>query len=312
MTKIICGVDISSKTLDARIGREGPCLRVERSVEGIRELAASCREHGVELVAMEATGGYEKLVFALLWAEGLACAILNPCAVRRFAEAMGLLEKTDRLDAGIIAWYAATKGIVAQPPKGEAQERLTASVGRLRQLSELLVAQQNQRRLVNEATVLASFDEVIALLRAQVRQFERLIGELIAADPLWGTLDCAFRTIKGVADRTVARLMADLPEIGTLSNKAIAKLVGLAPIANDSGMKSRKRRVRGGRASVRSILFVVAETVRRHNPDFAAFHQRLCAAGKSKKVVRTALAHKLLVRLNAKARDARRQLALAA
>jgi transposase len=131
------------------------------------------------------------------------------------------------------------------------------------------------------------------------------IAQLIAIDPVWLQLDQAFRSIKGVADRTVARLLAELPEIGTLSNKAISKLAGLAPLARDSGKTQGKRPVRGGRSGVRAILFVVASVVRRYDADFAAFDQRLQAAGKPKKVIRIALAHKLLVRLNAKARQVR-------
>jgi transposase len=200
---------------------------------------------------------------------------------------------------------------VAQQPAGETQQRLSALVRRLRQLTALKAAQLNQRRLIGEVTVLASIDAIIALLRTQIRQFERQIGELLAADPLWCSLATAFRSIKGVAGRTVAGLMAELPEIGTLS-KAAAKLVGLAPIANDSGAVRRRRTVRGGRAGLRSTLFVVAGVVRRHDPDFADFHKRLTAAGKPKMVVRIALARKLLVRLNAKAPEARRQHQLAA
>jgi transposase len=298
--------------LDARIGSDGATGRFERTTEGIAALADFCRKHAVELVALEATGGYEKLPFMLLWAAGVPCAIVNPRSVRRFAEGMGLLEKTDRIDSGVIAWYAAVKRVVPRQPPAEAQERLTARVGRLKQLTTLLVMQTNQRRLISDADVLASIDAIIALVRSQVRQFERSIAELIAADPLWRALDETFRTTKGVADRTVARLMADLPEIGTLTNKAAGKLVGLAPIARDSGKIAGKRHVRGGRRSVRDILFVVAEVVRRHDPDFSAFHRKLNQAGKPKKVVRIALARKLLVRLNAKARDVRRELALAA
>jgi len=126
---------------------------------------------------------------------------------------------------------------------------------------------------------------------------------------LWQEFDRAFRAIKGVAARTVARLMADLPEIGTLSGKAVSKLAGLAPVAHDSGKRAGKRSIRGGRESVRAILFVVAEIVRRYDRDFMDFHARLTAAGKPKKVIRVALAHKLLVRLNAKARDVRNKLA---
>jgi transposase len=305
-------VDVSSKVLDVRIGRDGPVGRFKRTSEGIAQLADFCRTHAVELVAVEATGGYEKLPFMLLWAADIPCAIVNPRAVRRFAEGMGLLEKTDRIDAGVIAWYSAVKRITPREPPAPAQERLTALVGRLRQLTELRVMQSNQRRLISDAHVLASIDAVIALVRKQIRQFEGEIAGLITADPLWHALDHTFRTIKGVADRTVARLMADLPEIGTLTNKASSKLVGLAPIAKDSGKIVGKRRVRGGRRSVRDILFVVAEVVRRHDPDFQAFHRKLSQAGKPKKVIRIALAHKLLVRLNAKARDVRSQIAIQA
>ncbi len=309
---IICGVDVSSTHLDARIGRDGPAARFSNTPAGIAALAAFCRAHAAALVVMEATGGYERQPFALLWAEGLPCAILNPRAVRRFAEAMGVLEKTDRLDAGLIAWFAAVKRIAPQNPASETQERLAAWVTRLRQLVELRVAQTNQRRLVTEPDVRAGFDELIGLANRQIRALEAKIAALIAADPLWRTLDQAFRALKGVADRTVARLMAEMPEIGTLSNKAVAKLAGLAPIARDSGKVSGKRSVRGGRRGVRAILFVVADLVRRFDPAFAACHARLKAAGKPSKVIRVALARKLLVRLNAKAREARPELALPA
>lgn len=312
MTQIICGVDVSGARLDARIGRDGVAERFANTAQGIAALAAFCKAHGVDMVAMEATGGYEKMAFGLLWAEGVAAAIVNPRAVRRFAEAMGSFEKTDRIDAGMIAWYAQTKRIVPEPPASQTQDRLAALVTRLHQLTELRTAQTNQRRLIKETTVLEGFADLLGCIRRQIRSLEKQIVELIDGDPLWCKLDAAFRSIKGVADRTVARLMADMPEIGTLSNKAISKLAGLAPLAKDSGKRKGPRPVRGGRCDVRSILFVVAEIVRRFDPDFAAFHKRLKDAGKPAKVVRIALAHKLLVRLNAKARECRAQLALAA
>jgi len=301
-------VDVSSTSLDARIGhQDGPWQRFARSSDGIAALAAFCRAHAVDLVVMEATGGYERLPFGLLWAHGVAAAIVNPRAVRRFAEAMGLLEKTDRIDAGVIAWYAAVTRTAARPPASATQQQLAALVTRLRQLTEARVVQLNQRRLVTEPDVVASCDHLLAALTGQIRRFESRIAELIDADPLWAALAAAFRSIKGVAGRTVARLMAELPEIGTLSGKAASKLAGLAPIAHDSGKRSGKRPVRAGRDGVRSILYVVADLVRRYDPDFRDFHQRLKAAGKPPKVVRVALAHKLLVRLNAKARDVRNE-----
>jgi transposase len=312
VTTIVCGVDVSSQHLDAQIGRGGARLSVENSAEGIAKLAAFCRKHGAGLLVMEATGGYEKLAFGLLWAEAIPCAIANPRAVRRFAEGMGLFEKTDQIDAGVIAWYAEVKRIHAQAPASATQQQLQAYVTRLRQITDHLVLQKNQSRLIDDKEVLASIAEIVSVLRRQAKSFETKIAGLIQQDPLWKELDKAFRSIKGVADRTVARLAADFSEIGTLSNKAAAKLAGLAPIAKDSGKIKGKRSVRGGRSPVRSILFIVAECVRRHDKDFAAFHQKLSAAGKPKKVIRIALARKLLVRLNAKARDVRKQCALPA
>jgi transposase len=309
VTNLICGVDVSSVALDVRLGRDGPVGRFANDAGGIAELVKFCQQQRVGLVALEATGGYERLAFAMLWSAGIPAAIVNPRAVRRFAEAMGFLEKTDRIDSGLIAWFAEVKRVAPCRPASQTQQRLAALVTRLRQLTELRTAQMNQRRLVTEPVALGSFAELLGLIARQIRAISEEIGKLIAADPLWRKLDLAWREIKGVADRTVARLMAELPEIGTISGKAVGKLAGLAPMACDSGKLSGNRSVRGGRSGVRSILFVVAELVRRHDPDFAAFHRRLTLAGKPKKVIRVALAHKLLVRLNAKARDVRVQLA---
>jgi transposase len=222
---------------------------------------------------------------------------------------MGALEKTDKIDTGMIAWYAETRRIEPTPPCWNNQQRLTALVVRMRQLIELRTAQNNQRRLVEDVDALASFTALLSTINQQIRSLEAKVIALIDADPLWLALDAAFREIKGVADRTIARLMAHMPEIGTLSGKAVAKLSGLAPIARDSGKKTGKRPVRGGREPVRSVLYIVAEIVRRHDPDFKAFYETLRAAGKPAKVVRIALARKLLVRLNAKARDVRKALA---
>ncbi len=309
MAHIICGVDVSAETLDARIGRDGVWQQFTRTSEGIAQLALFCKTHQVSLVVMEATGGYERLPFAQLWAAGVPAAIVNPRSVHQFAQAMGALEKTDKIDTGMIAWYAETKRIEPTPPAANNQQRLTVLVVRMRQLIELRTAQNNQRRLVEDADALASFSAVLSTINQQIRSLEAKVIALIDADPLWIALDAAFREIMGVADRTVARLMAHVPEIGTLSGKAVAKLSGLAPIARDSGKKTGKRPVRGGREPVRSVLYIVAEVVRRHDPDFKAFYETLRAAGKPAKVVRIALARKLLVRLNAKARDVRKALA---
>jgi transposase len=306
---MICGVDIASKSLEARIGQQGAASSFANNPEGIAALGAFCQAHQAELVAMEATGGYEQQAFAQLSGQGLAVAILNPRAVRQFAQSMGSLEKTDRIDAGMIAWYAEVKKSQPVCLAPENQQHLRALVTRLRQLTEMRAVQLNQQRLVTDRKVQASFKKLLALLARQIGDLEQGIAALLEKDPLWRELDQAFRTIKGVADRTVARLMAEMPEIGTLSNKTISKLAGVAPLANDSGKHQGKRAVRGGRAAVREILFIVASVVGRHEPDFIAFRERLRAAGKPPKVVRIALAHKLLVRINAKAREVRQRMA---
>ena len=309
MARITCGVDISGETLDARIGRNGAWQPFARTLDGIDALIAFCRPHQVELVAMEATGGYERLPLAQLWAAQIPVALLNPRAVRRFAEAMGVLEKTDRIDCGIIAWYAAVKHLQPTPPASATQQRLAALVVRLRQLTALKVQQINQRQPVSAPELQASFSAILAAVATQLRALEVQISALLAADPLWAALNEAWRGIKGVGGRTCARLLAEMPEIGTLSGKAAGKLAGLAPIARDSGKHQGRRPVRGGREGVRSILFVVARHLGRYDEDFRAFRDRLKAAGKPDKVVRVALARKLLVRLNAKARDVRHRLA---
>jgi transposase len=307
VTRIICGVDIASTSLAARIGRDGSASTFANTQHGIAELAAFCESHGVELVAMEATGGYEQRAFAQLSEHGLPVAVVNPRAVRQFAQSMGSLEKTDAIDSGMIAWYAETKKSQPLCLAPKTQLELRARVTRLRQLTEMRTAQLNQQRLVIDPAVQKGFGKMLRFLAQQIEELEQAVAALIQSDPLWRELDQAFRTIKGVADRTVARIMAEMPEIGTLSNKTISKLAGLAPLANDSGKHQGRRAVRGGRSTVREILFIVGSVVARHEPDFIAFQQRLRAAGKPPKVVRIAVAHKLLVRLNAKAREVRRQ-----
>jgi transposase len=304
--KIICGVDVSKAKLDACIEPGGIFASFDNDAAGIAELAAFCGRHVVSLVVMEASGGYERRAFLELWQAGVSCALTNPRSVRRYAEAMGFLEKTDRIDASIIARFAMAKNLSPTPLPSLAQQRLKALVTRLRQLTDDLTIQKQRRAsLLDNPEMLASIDEVIVLLKRQSRSLEGEIASMIDDDPLWALLATTWRSIKGVAGRTVARLHAELPEIGTRSNRAIAKLVGLAPLADDSGKRKGRRSIGGGRAGVRSILFLVAEIAARYDQSLAAFKARLLAAGKKKMVIRIALARKLLVRLNAKARDAR-------
>lgn len=308
--QMICGVDVSKAWLDSWIA-PGHFERFANTAEGVAALAGFCRTHGAELVVMEATGGLEQFAYLALWQQGVPCAIANPRAVRSFADAMGFLEKTDRIDAQVIAGYAAAKRLVATPPPSADQQRLTALTARLRQVTSDLGVQKQRLHRTRDPLALASLQAAVAFFKLQANMLADEIAELVQTDPLWRALDTTLRSVKGVADRTVAVLLAELPEIGTISNKAIAKLVGVAPLANDSGVRKGKRPIRGGRAYVRSLLFLVADIARKFDPELAAFRDRLLASGKPKMVVRIALAHKLLVRLNAKARDTRKNLAYA-
>lgn len=311
MNEIICGVDVAKDWLDAHVEPQGAAGRFGNDATGIAELAAFCKAQSVGLVVMEASGGFERLSFMLLWQAGQPCGLVNARNVRRFAEAMGFLEKTDRIDAAVIARYGQVRRIVPTKPQSPAQQRLQALVARLSQVTADLIANRQRISAACDAEMADSLAEVIDLLLRQRRALESEIASRIDDDPLWACLDKALRSLKGVASRTVARLLAELPEIGTFSNRAIAKLAGLAPLADDSGKRTGRRSVRGGRAGPRGILFLVAGIVAKHNPHFAAFQQRLKDAGKPKMVIRIALARKLLVVLNAKTRDARKQFAYA-
>jgi transposase len=302
--QIICGVDVSKMWLDAWVEAAGH-RRFANTAEGVAALGGWSRAHGAELVVMEASGGMERPAFLALWRHGRPCAIANARSVRRFAEAMGYLEKTDRIDAGMIARFALAKRMVATPPPSADQQRLTALAARLRQVTGDLANQKRRLHSTRDPDALASLKEAIAFFTRQADALAEQIGRLIEADPLWQALDRTIRSVKGAAGRTVAYLLAELPEIGTLSNRAVAKLAGLAPLPNDSGERRGKRSIRGGRAGIRSLLVLIADLASRFDPSLADFKQRLLVKGLAKMQVRVALARKLLVRLNAKARDTR-------
>ena len=302
----ICGVDVSTKWLDGWIEAVGH-RRFANTPEGVAALAAWAQ--GVELVVMEASGGIEQPAFLALWHEGQPCAIVNARSVRCFAKAMGALEKTDRIDAEMIARFAEAKRIVPTLPPSADQQRLTALARRLRQVSEDLADQKRRLHSTRDETARASVKEAIAFFTRQGKELVDAIGRMIEADPVWAELDRTIRSVKGLASRTVAYLLAELPEIGILENRPISKLVGLAPLPDDSGERHGKRSIRGGRAGIRSLLVLVADIARKYDPSLADFRQRLLDKGMPKMQVRVALARKLLVRLNAKVRETRAALA---
>jgi transposase len=299
-----CGVDISKDWLDSFIGPDH-FERFENNPEGISKLADFVRTHKATLVVMEASGGLERVAYYMLWEMQIPCAIVNAKAVRDFAKAMGHLEKTDRIDAEVIARFATAKALQPMPAPSQKQQRLLALAARMRQVVSDLTTQKQRLHTAHIDVARDGIMELIALLKKQSKSLSTEIADLINADPLWAAIDKTLRTVKGVADRTVATLMAELPEIGIISNKAISKLAGLAPLADDSGKRKGARRTKGGRAHVRSILFLVADIARKYDASLTAFRQRLINQAKPKMVIRIALAHKLLVRLNAKTRETR-------
>jgi transposase len=304
----ICGVDVSKTMLDAFVASSGTHARFANDAEGIAALGALCKAQAVDLVVMEATGGHERMAYLLLWQAGVKCAVVNASSVRYHARSKGLLEKTDRIDAAVIASFAAMKGVVACDPPSVDQLRLKALVTRLSQITGDLTIQKQRLSSCTDAEARASLAEIVALLKRQARHIEGEIASAIDDDPLWAKLAEAFSSIKGVARRTIATLMADLPEIGLISNKAVSKLAGLAPLADDSGKRKGKRHIGGGRERVRGILYVISWVACKYDDSLKAFHQRLIEAGKPKLVARIAVAHKILVRLNAKAREARMEM----
>ena len=304
----ICGVDVSQKALDAFVASSGRYGHFANNAEGIAALGRFCADEAVDLVVMEATGGKERQAYLLLWQAGVKCAVVNAASVRYHALSKGLLEKTDRIDAAVIASFAAMKGIVAGDPPNIDQLRLKALVTRLSQITADLTVQKQRLSSCLDEEARASLEEVVALLMRQARHIEGEIASMIDDDPLRARLAEAFATIKGVAGRTIATLMAEMPEIGLISNKAASKLAGLAPLADDSGRRKGQRHIRGGRERVRTILYVISRHAARYDDSLKAFHQRLIEAGKPKMVARIALAHKILVRLNAKAREARMEM----
>jgi transposase len=308
--RIFCGVDTSKNWLDAFVSEVH--RRFPNSEQGCLALAEFCRERAVELVVMETSGGLEQPAFLRLWKLGQPTALANARSVRRFAEAMGALEKTDRIDAEMIARFAEAKKMVPAPPPSADQQRLAALATRLRQVTQSLGDEKRRLFSTDDEMARQSINETIRFFVSQAKALADQIAAMVKADPLWSALESTIRSVKGAADRTVAYLLADLPELGTLSNRAIAKLAGLAPLPDDSGKRQGKRSIRGGRAHIRSLLFLIADVVRKFDPSLSDFRQRLLAKGLSKMQVRVALARKLLVRLNAKVRDARAAFAAAA
>jgi transposase len=295
------GIDVAKEQLDVAIGASGETWSVPNDDEGIRSLVEDLRSRSCGLIVLEATGGFEIAVVIALAAAGLPVVVANPRQVRNFARATGQLAKTDRLDARILALFAERVRPEVRALPDDAARLLDALLTRRRQISGMIVAERNRQGFA-PAPLKKSIEKHIRWLQRELDGVDGDLNKAIQASPVWRTKEALYRGVPGIGPVISRTLIADLPELGRLNHREIASLVGLAPMARDSGKMKGKRMVFGGRASVRNALYMAAVVGARHNPVIRAFYQRLRERGKPPKLALIACAHKLLTILNSMAR----------
>jgi len=297
------GIDVAKATLDVAVHPSGEPWRTSNDEAAIGALVAQLRPLAPTLIVLEATGGFETATVAAVAAAGLPVVVANPRQVRDFARATGQLAKTDRLDAQILALFAERVRPEPRPLPDAALQALDALLTRRRQLLEMLVAEQNRLGFA-AAAVRRDITQHIHWLQRRLRDVGGDLDQAIHASPLWRAKEDLLRSVPGVGPVVSRTLLGELPELGTLTHKRIAALVGVAPRACDSGTLRGKRMVWGGRAPVRAALYMGALVATRHNPAIRAFYAPLRAAGKPAKVALVACMRKLLTILNAILRTA--------
>jgi transposase len=298
---VFVGIDVAKENFDVAIRPTGEVFRGTNDEAGYAELASRLKDLGPELIVMEATGGYEKGLARALAGEGLPVRVVNPKQVRDFAKATGRLAKTDALDAAVLAHFAEVCRPQIRPMPDESQELLASLVARRRQLVEMRTAEKTRIQKAPKA-LRGRIKAHIDWLDREIEQANDDLDGQIRKSPVYRELADTVRTVPGVGPQTTRVLLACLPELGHLDRKQIASLVGLAPINRDSGKYRGTRRIWGGRANVRSVLFMATvAAVRARNPLIRPFHDRLQAAGKKSKVILVACMRKLLTILNAMA-----------
>jgi transposase len=296
------GIDISKEWIDAYLHPTGETWHVKRTPQDIAEWIQSLPS-GIALTVMEATGGFESIVAALLVNVGIPAAIINPRQIRDFASALGTRAKTDELDARVIAHFAAMiKPVPRQLPSNQ-QAELAELVDRRRQLVETSTSEKNRLGTVMCKRVRSSIETHLRWLARQIKDIEDQIKTLIENSPIWYAKKQILVSNSGVADKTAFTLIGHLPELGTLDRRKIAALSGVAPFTHTSGKYRGKSFVQGGRESVRRALFMACRSAIRFNPVIRDFYQNLIARGKAPLVAHTACMRKLLTILNAQIRD---------
>ena len=302
---VYVGIDVAKAKLDVGVRPGGQHWQTSNDAAGVAQLLGRLGALAPELVVLEATGGYEGLAVRRMHAAGLPVAVVNPRQVRDFAKATGRLAKTDKLDAGVLAHFAEAVHPDRQQPPEEEQQRLGEALARRRQLVEMITAEKN--RLASAPGWLQEeVAEHIAWLEKKLKMLSEQLQQAVEDDPEWAAKAKLLGEVQGVGPVLTLTLLAELPELGKLDRRHIAGLAGVAPLARDSGKLRGQRSIWGGRAAVRSALYLGCLSAVRHNPALRVMYQRLREAGKQKKVAYVACMRKLLTVLNAMVRDGTR------
>lgn len=296
------GIDVSKRRLDVCVLPEGEHFVVANDEAGIASLLQRLREADPELVVLEASGRYERPAAAAIAAAGITVSVVNPRQARDFAKAMGRLAKTDKIDSGILARFAAAVGPRPSVLPDEEAQVLQAILTRRRQLLEMLTAENNRLQMATP-TVAKRIRAHMKWLRKELERTGKDLDEAVEASTTWQENEALLRSVPGVGPILARTLLAELPELGKLDHRRLSALVGVAPFNRDSGTFRGKREVWGGRAPVRATLYMGALVATRHNPVLKEFYGRLLSAGKPKKVALVACMRKLLSILNAVLRD---------
>jgi transposase len=296
------GIDVGKDHLDVHLFERNLDIQVPNNPQGIRKLMTRLRRYTVTRIVAEATGRYERPLLEAAIDKGLPLVVVNPLNVRRYAGAIGQLAKTDTIDARLLAEFAARVQPRVNPNADKKLIELRDLLARRRQLIDMRTMELNRTHIM-PASLQRSHRAVLKTLNKEITWTEAQLEKRAAAFTKWATTQQQLASVPGVGNTLIYTLMGELPELGSLQQKQIAALVGVAPINRDSGRLRGKRRIRGGRATVRTVLYMATLSAIQHNPVIRNFYQRLIARGKHKKVALTACMRKLITILNAMVRD---------
>jgi transposase len=300
---VFVGIDVSKDRLDVHVHPTGKAFSLGRTDDDVASVSQQLAALAPALIVLEASGGYEITVTAALVTAALPVVVVNPRQIRDFARAAGQLAKTDRLDARIIALFAERmRPEIRALPDADARA-LADLVTRRRQLIDMITAESNRKHQARSRQIHQRIEIHLSWLRSELERLDGDLDQAVKASPIWRATEKLLTSVPGVGPTTARTLLAELPELGLLNRRKIAALVGLAPFSRDSGAMKGRRAVSGGRASVRSALYMAALVASRRNPIIRSMYQRMRAAGRPAKLVLTACMRKLLTILNAILRD---------